>query len=468
MGIGDMDYAKAGVSITAQNEVNRKVKEELQKLGLRSEGLFGGAVDISHLRGQGAVPIGIACSSIIEDKNAEMAGISTAENAIEKARAAFNLLAMLDYYASPGMDETVAAFVRGVARAGLRRNVPTIGGESAQMQGTYKEGKRDAYAHVIYLGPDGKTVDIAGLIRDMEKPLLCASTDGTGTKTKIVRDPRDIIYHGANDLGAIGVQPVAFSLYVAGNAPREELEEIVAKSEQICKTLGIAALDATVEEKPGEYAEGEVDIAGTVIGVVDEKDLITGDDVEGGDVIIGFATNCLMTNGYTLARKYCEMTGDDWDDENIPGLKGTTIRKELSKPHVPYTDILFGSEKAEGILSRFKGKIKATAHITGGGQKDNIERMVTEGLCAVVKKRVLPLPDIVWYFHANKADMDAMYEAFNMGVGFTVTVSADTADEVIKYVNENFKSAAPGVARRAARIGAIMKSEAGEKFRYVA
>lgn len=468
-GLKGITYETSGVSIRAQNEVNARIKEELQALGLKAEGLFGGAVDITHLKEKKTVPIGVVCSSIVEGEDASDAGLNTAEAALEKIEGRTESLAMLDYYASPKMDESVPAFVRGVATAGLTQTgVPTIGGESAQMPGTYNEGKMDAYVDVVYHGTQGTTVDIADLIRGMERPLLCASTDGTGTKTRIVKDPRDIIYHGLNDLGAIGVRQAAFKLYVAGNVKREELEEVVAKSRQICDTLGITALDPTIEIKPEEYAPGQVDIAGTVIGVIDEKDMITGENVEEGDAIIGIATDCLMTNGYSLARRYVEKMGHQQDDENLPGLEGTTIRKELSKPHVPYTDVLFGNKEAEGILSKFKGKIKATAHITGGGQKDNMERMVPNNLCAVVGKEVLPLLPIVEYFAANGADMDEMYRTFNMGVGFTVTVSADIADEVIKYLNENFKDSAPGVERTAAKIGRVMKSEAGEKFKWAA
>ena len=467
-GIEGINYADAGVSITAQNEVNAKIKKVMQELGLSAEGLFGGAVDISHLKGKDSVPIGVVSKSLFDDESLVAAGRLTCDMTLDDVDEGTEPIAILDYYASEGMEvDEVPDFVKGVATAGIERGVPTIGGESAEMPGTYNEGKRDSYVHVITHGDQGTTVDIANLIKDMEKPLLCASSDGTGTKTRIVKDPRDIIYHGGNDLGAIGVKVVAFSLYVAGNDSQEELEHIAAKSERICETLGITAIDPTIEFKPEEYAEGQVDIAATVIGVIDEKDLITGEEVEEGDIIIGFATDCLMTNGYSLAREYCKIIDEDWDSYNLEGLERTSISDELSKPHVPYTDILFGNEESEGILSRFKGQIKATAHITGGGQKDNIERMVPDGLCAEVKQEVLPLPPIVSYFMQNNADFNSLYEAFNMGVGFTVTVGEDIADEVVKYVNDCFKNSIHYVSRTAARIGTITQPENEEKFRWI-
>ena len=451
--IAGITYADAGVSLIAQNEVNTRIKQELQKLGLRAEGLFGGAVDITHLRGQESIPIGVVCSSIFKHETPEEDGKNITKKVFDRIEEGITPIALLDYYASPGMDvNEVPAFVRGVAIEGLEHKVPLIGGESAQMPGTYKKRKRDAYVHLIYHGNQGTTVDIAELIKNMERPLLCGSTDGTGTKTRIVRNPEDIIYHGGNDLGAIGVRPVAFALYVAGNAPIKELEAIVEKSQTICTTLGITALDPTIELKPEEYAADQVDIAGTVIGVIDEKDMITGKDLEVRDVIIGFATDCLMTNGYSLARKYVETIGPTSDNE--------WIINELSKPHTPYTDILFGNRDYEGILSKFEGQIKATAHITGGGQRDNIRRMVPEGLWADVHRQVLPLPPIVEYFRDHAEDVDKamrnMYETFNMGVGFTITASPEIAPNVIAHVNSNFRHSVESVDRQAAQIGVII------------
>lgn len=462
--ISKMNYTQAGVSIKKGNEVAERIKKNFRKKGINAEGLFGGAIDISHLKGQDYIPIGVVSSSIVEDKDPFKAGEKTIFAALEKIQEGVTPIAVLDYIATLGMDvNEIPVFAEGVATAGLEKNIMPIGGESAQMPGTYNEGRRDAYVHVITHGDQGKTTNIADLIRDMEKPLLCASTDGTGTKTRIVKDPRDIIYHGGNDLGAMGVKPIAFAVYVAGNAPQSVLDEVVAKSQKICDTLGIANLDVTVEYKPEEYVVGQVDIAGTVIGVIDEENMIKGKNVKEGDVIIGWATDCLMTNGYSLARKYVEMIGDSYT-ESLQELKGSTINNELSKPHVPYTDILFGNEEAEGILSKFRNQIKATAHITGGGQKDNIEKMVPEGLCASVQKEVLPLPPIVQYFKDQEADMDAMYEALNMGVGFTITVSKDICEEVIKYVNDNFRHSIEGIDRQAAQIGVIKKGTSKFEF----
>ncbi|TKJ17225.1 hypothetical protein CEE44_01685 [Candidatus Woesearchaeota archaeon B3_Woes] len=453
--ISDIDYADAGVSLIAQNKVNARIKQGLNDLGLNAEGSFGGAVDISHLKGEDSVPIGIICASLLRGKTPEEMGQNVTQLAFNQIKEGTTPIALLDYCAGPDMNEWFPSFAIAIAKEGLlEHDVPTIGGESAEMPGTYKPGQQDAYVSLLFNGNQGTTVDLAKLIKNMDRPLLCGSTDGTGTKTRIVKDPRDIIYHGSNDLGAIGVKPVAFSLYVAGNVEKGALEEIVAKSQKICDTLGIKALDPYVMVKSDEYNSGQVDIAGTVIGVIDEKNMITGEDVKANDVIIGFATDCLMTNGYSLARKYLEMIGEP----EVGDLTHEAITRELSKSHIPYTDILFGNEKSEGILSKYQGQIKATAHITGGGQSDNIKRMIPEGLLADVQREILPLPPIVRHFRKHGADMEAMYEAFNMGVGFTITVSPDIADEVVKYVNDNFRHSVEGVDRQAAVIGGISKN----------
>lgn len=477
MSIGEVTYETAGVSINAQNRVNSEVMKMLKEHGMRAEGFFGGAVDITRLIGLESCFVGVSGSSLKERENTKMAGTLTTLNAFNDLPRNARPLAALDYFASPNMNDEIRDFVEGVALSCIDNKIPVIGGESAQMPGTYKEGRRDAFVHIIYYS-DSETadaIDIIPLIRGMRNPLLVGSTDGVGTKTRIVQDASDIINHGCNDIGAQGTRPIAFALYVAGNVEQKQLDDIVAKSRVSCNALGLTPLKPIINLNRDIYMEGEVDIAGTVLGVIDSGDLITGKNVKEGDLIIGLRTDCLMTNGYSLARKYRDMLkkdlGHDPESRSIPELAGTSVNDELRKTHRPYIDILFGTGGVEGILSAFKGKkgkIKATAHITGGGQKDNILRMVPEGLCAEVTRGVLPLPPIVEYFRHYGADIEAMCEAFNMGVGFTIIVDHSVAGQFLKYINTHFRHAIPGVDRAAGVIGVIKSSQQGEKFRYVA
>ncbi len=459
-----LTYADAGVSIKAQNKVNEKIKASLNELGLKSDGQFGGAIGVSETE---STHIGISCASMDVSIDSSISSLESGKGTLKKALENMPFgaepIASLDYIAGPNMDDSVVKFATGVAIGSIENGVPIVGGESAQMPGSYLPKGKDVFVHLIHRGrASTNTIDIAPYIEGMEQPLLVASTDGTGTKTDIVRQAIDITAHGSNDISAVGAKPIAAAFYVAGNVSDGELMQIAKDAAYTCDDLGISCLDIYVEHKPDVYAPGKVDIAGTLIGVVDAENLITGENVVEGNVIVGLATDGIMTNGYSLARKVKDKQLADCRPEEKEQLENDIIT-ELSRPHVIYRDILFGADEKEGIFTKFNGKINATAHITGGGQKDNIERMVPGGLCAEVEKGVLHYPKIIDYMKPY-VDDDDLFEAFNMGVGFTVTVDESVADEVVKYVNDNFRYALDGVDRQAAIIGQI--KEGSEKFRY--
>lgn len=469
--ISGLTYEKAGVSIKAQNKVNVEVGKRLKKLGMRAEGLFGGAVDISRFKEKGFSGVYVICHPLFLEEGADIKtqGKKTVKRAF---RDMIGLpVGILDYIASAEMGPFVADFVEGVALGALEHNIPVLGGESAQMKDTYKKDKMDAFVHVITLTkkfPPG--MDISNLIKDMEQPLLIASTDGTGTKTKIIRNPEDIIYHGFNDIGAQGVRPIAFSLYVSGNVESSELVEIVRKAYKISINLGVQNINSTIWQNKN-YLPGEVDIAGTVIGLIDKKDLITGSEVKPGDSIVGIGVDGLMTNGYTLARYVCDelvKSGyvKNWDTP-IKELNGKTIQKELSKPHRPMTDILFGYEGLEGVLSKFPGAVKGMAHITGGGLPDNVVRMVPDDCRVIITRYSHPVPPLMRLFLDKGIAEDEMFNTFNMGVGYTLTVSRDATEDVIAYINQNFRRKILGVNREVRLIGSVFKRKKDEpKFRF--
>lgn len=441
--ISNMTYESVGVSIKDQNLTNKEVVKRLRTLGMKAEGLFGGAIDISAYKGKKTY-VGIQGASVSKKEGWMIDnGTYTTQKAFERVTG--KPIGVLDYFASPRMNpDGISNFVEGIARESMKNKTPVIGGESAQMQDTYKEGEYDAFVHVIEITEEkGKySCDIGDLIKGMENPLLVASTDGVGTKTKIVRNPLDIIYHGFNDIGAVGVKPVAFGIYIAGDAEEEELKGIEKKSDSACKDLGITKLKPLVEYKPETYLKEEVDIAGTVIGVVDEKDMITGKNVKEGDVVIGIGVDTIMTNGYTLARNLGKellggMREGEWNSP-MEEFDGNTFRQEMSKSHVPMTDILFGTKEKEGVLSKYPGAVRGTSHVTGGGQEDNIKRMVPDGLCAEVKKEVLPIPPVMKFFVDRGLKEEEAYKTFNMGVGFTLTTTEGMAYDIVEHINSNF------------------------------
>ncbi len=465
----DLTYAAAGVSLNDGNATGKRIIKWLRSQGMDAAGLFGGAVDVSQFK-ERKVFLNVTDSTLgYEVGDIQMFGTRIAENALSSAHGM--PIAMLDYVAVPTgeMGDNVFEFVKGVSMGCLSHEsrCPVIGGESAEMQGTYQEGKMDGYVHLLAInGNDGTNtvLELTDMIREMEQPLVVASTDGTGTKTKIIRNPEDIIYHGFNDVSVQGVKPVAFALYVAGNVPEEELDEIVTKAERISQTLGVKMLCAGKYVKEGVYEKGEVDIAGTAIGLVDGKNIITGKNVKDGDVIIGLCTDGLMTNGYSLARKFCEMLIKDevvgCMDSSVAELGGRSFREELSRPHRPYTDILFGYGDIKGVLDMFPGMVHGMAHITGGGQEDNIIRMIPDGYRVIPNEGdVLPVPPFMEMMRRYGVKEEELRHSLNMGVGFTLIADAGAAVDIIKYVNENERryGKIKGVERRAAEIGHVEK-----------
>jgi phosphoribosylformylglycinamidine cyclo-ligase len=300
------------------------------------------------------------------------------------------------------------------------------------------------------------------LIDKKDEPMLVATTDGTGTKTKIVKNPEDILYHGFNDLSAVGVKPIAFMLYIAGNCKEETLEEISKKAHEISQKTGVAILDSTCRFND-HYLPGEVDIAGTVIGVADRDELITGKDVAPGDAVIGIATDGLMTNGYSLARRLCyEMIKNGYVkdmNEPIDLLGGESLYQALSKPHRRMDDILFGTDKTPGVLTKFPLAVKGTAHITGGGLEDNSVRMIPDGCKLVYQNFGIQMPPIMKLFYKYGLPEEEMFKTFNMGVGFTLTVESEKADRIVDHINKHFRNKISGFDRKAAKIGTIEKRE---------
>jgi phosphoribosylformylglycinamidine cyclo-ligase len=238
-----------------------------------------------------------------------------------------------------------------------------------------------------------------------------------------------------------------------------------------CENSGIGYLGATVVPKPEAYVEGEIDIAGTVVGVIDKKNLITGERIEEGDVIVGISTDCLMTNGLSMARRLTEAINrkHGWDyDTPVEALGGKSQRDEILKPHTFYTDIMFGAWGVPGVYSHFGESIRGTAHITGDGQPGNINRMIPDGLCAVVEKEVLPIPPLMRFYMDEGANVEEMWETFNMGVGMSFIMPESAANQFIKHVEYNFQHGNEHTERKAKIIGRIEKSPDGKKYRWAA
>ena len=264
--------------------------------------------------------------------------------------------------------------------------------------------------------------------KNMEKPTLVSGTDGVGTKLKLafLLDRHDTIGSDCvamcvNDIACAGGEPLFFLDYIAcGKNEPEKIATIVSGVAEGCKQSGCALIGGETAEMPGFYPVDEYDLAGFAVGIVDEKDLITGKDLKPGDVLIGMASSGVHSNGFSLVRKVFNMKPEVLNAEYE--CLGTTLGDALLAPTKIYV-------KALRMVKEAGVKIKACSHITGGGFYENIPRMLIEGTHAVVKKDSYPIPPI-FRMLAEDGDVaeDSMYNTFNMGLGMIVAVDEKDVD----------------------------------------
>ena len=271
-------------------------------------------------------------------------------------------------------------------------------------------------------------------IKEMEEPVLLSGTDGCGTKVKLamVMDKHDTIGIDAvamcvNDIACAGGEPLFFLDYIAcGKNYPEKIAAIVGGVAEGCVQSDAALIGGETAEHPGLMPEDEYDLAGFAVGVVDEKDIITGADVKAGDVLIGMASSGVHSNGFSLVRKIFEMTKESLDtyyDE-----LGKTLGEALLAPTRIYVKAL-RSVKEAGV------RIKACSHITGGGFYENVPRMLPEGKQAVIRKDSYEVPSI-FKLMAKKGQVEEkmMYNTYNMGLGMVLAVDPADVDKTMEAI----------------------------------
>ena len=268
--------------------------------------------------------------------------------------------------------------------------------------------------------------------KDMEKPTLVSGTDGVGTKLKLafLLDKHDTVGIDCvamcvNDIACAGGEPLFFLDYIAcGKNYPEKIADIVKGVAEGCKQAGAALIGGETAEMPGFYPLDEYDLAGFAVGVVDEKDLITGKDLKAGDTLIGIASSGVHSNGFSLVRKVFTMTKESLNtyyDE-----LGKTLGEALIAPTKIYVKAL-KSVKEAGVT------VKACSHITGGGFYENIPRMLSDGMRAVVKKDSYEVPPIFKLLQKEGGIEDEMmYNTYNMGIGMMVAVDAADVDKTLE------------------------------------
>lgn len=275
--------------------------------------------------------------------------------------------------------------------------------------------------------------------KDMEKPTLVSGTDGVGTKLKLafLLDKHDTIGIDCvamcvNDIACAGGEPLFFLDYIAcGKNYPEKIATIVKGVAEGCKQSNAALIGGETAEMPGFYPEDEYDLAGFAVGIVDEKDIITGADLAEGDVLIGMASSGVHSNGFSLVRKIFTM--DKETLETYHEELGTTLGEALLAPTKIYVKALRSIREA-GV------RVKACSHITGGGFYENVPRMLPEGKRAVIEKNSYPIPPIFTMMaREGQVEEKMMYNTYNMGLGMVLAVApadVDAAMEAIRAAGE--------------------------------
>ena len=281
------------------------------------------------------------------------------------------------------------------------------------------------------LGGFGALVEIS---KKYQNPVLVSGTDGVGTKLKLAFEwdihhtvGIDLVAMSVNDILVQGAEPLFFLDYFAcGKLDVARATDVIKGIAEGCEQSGCALIGGETAEMPGMYPEGEYDLAGFAVGVVEKSKVINGRSIRPGDVVLGLASNGAHSNGYSLIRKIIERSNPDLDAE-FDG--GKTLRQAVIAPTRLYVKpILAALEKFE---------IKGMAHITGGGLTENIPRVLPENCVAQIDAQSWPLPKLFqWLQQAGNVERQEMYRTFNCGIGMAVIVPAEQAEAAQAFLTE--------------------------------
>ena len=281
------------------------------------------------------------------------------------------------------------------------------------------------------LGGFGALVEIS---KKYQNPVLVSGTDGVGTKLKLAFEwdihhtvGIDLVAMSVNDILVQGAEPLFFLDYFAcGKLDVARATDVIKGIAEGCEQSGCALIGGETAEMPGMYPEGEYDLAGFAVGVVEKSKVINGRSIRPGDVVLGLASNGAHSNGYSLIRKIIERSNPDLDAE-FDG--GKTLRQAIIAPTRLYVKPILAT------LEKFE--IKGMAHITGGGLTENIPRVLPENCVAQIDAQSWPLPKLFqWLQQAGNVERQEMYRTFNCGIGMAVIVPAEQADAAQAFLTE--------------------------------
>ncbi len=274
---------------------------------------------------------------------------------------------------------------------------------------------------------------------DMEEPILVASADGVGTKLKVAfmadvhnTVGQDLVNHCVNDILVQGARPLFFLDYFATGVVNPDVTASVVEGMAIaCKENGCVLLGGETAEMPSMYADGEYDLAGFIVGIVDKPNVIDGKTIKAGDCLLALPSNGLHTNGYSLARKLLFEISNYNVNTKLDGLDGT-LEEVLLKPHRSYLKPL------ESLLGT--GKIKGLVHITGGGLTENIPRILPNNVSVEIKRGTWEELTIFGIMQKlGNVEDGEMFRAFNMGIGMVIVCAQDDKEFIKKSLGEECK-----------------------------
>jgi len=263
---------------------------------------------------------------------------------------------------------------------------------------------------------------------DMKEPVLVSSVDGVGTKlivafkaAKYDTVGQDLVNHCVNDIAVCGAEPLFFLDYFSTGKLEQEVGYNVIKGfAKACKENGVALIGGETAEMPDIYDAGEFDLAGTIVGVVDRDELITGENIEKGDLLIGIKSNGLHTNGYSLARN---VLFSKYSVDDVPKELGQSVGDELLKVHRSYLSLIRSLKKLEGV--------RGFSHITGGGIIGNTKRILPEGNTLEINWESWERPEIFKLIQrTGNVPEDDMRETFNLGIGLIAVISGSAVGDV--------------------------------------
>lgn len=326
---------------------------------------------------------------------------------------------------------------------------------------TYKDSGvniEEGYKSVSLIKEHAKKTFIPGVINNIgsfagmfeigsgyKNPVLVSGTDGVGTKLEIAFKTKkydtvgiDCVAMSVNDILCHGAKPLFFLDYLAcGKLEAEVAEQLVKGVSEGCMEAGCALIGGETAEMPGFYRDGEYDIAGFGVGIVDKDKIVDGSNIKAGDALIGIASSGIHSNGYSLVRKLIT-------DLNVD-FNGKSMGEVLLTPTKIYVKPILK------LLESFE--IKGMAHITGGGFFENIPRMFKEDLTAVISKDSFEVPDIFKHLMSLGVKEEHMFNTFNMGLGFILCVKEEDKDNILKALEE--------LGERAYHIGHVEAGGAG-------